>query len=345
MRSLRSLLFGIAFSVALVGQLAIVQPAAAQDMDFGYRPAPEPGEQPAFIVTPTRPFKEMLVVVTAGGQEYKFETGGVAAGAAKTFAWKRDERVTSAEAYVRAVFSDGYVSEVTIPMEYSYGGQLEVDLSRASADVKKRTVTVRASHPVDRAEVIAYGARKVVLDQSEVEIGDGPGNIDIPWVGDPADVVLLDVKLHSGNAWAGFTYSPWFLDIPHEDVLFDSNSADIPSAESFKLKHTLKQLQDVLDKYGSVVPVKLYIAGCTDTVGDASHNRELSQRRAKAIAMWLRSNGYDMPIYYHGFGESLLAVRTGDGVDEARNRRALYMVGANPPPAGSGIPSVRWTEL
>ena len=91
--------------------------------------------------------------------------------------------------------------------------------------------------------------------------------------------------------------------------------------------------------------MKLYIAGCTDTVGDASYNRDLSRRRAKSIAGWLRANGYDMPIYYYGFGEGLPAVRTGDGVDEPANRRALYLVGANPPPAGSGIPSVGWIEL
>lgn len=339
MRSLCSLLLALALAAAAPGL------AHAQDMDFGYRPAPEPGEQPAFIVTPTRPVAELEVVVTAGGKEYRFSEGKVGAGTAKTFAWKRDESVTAAEAYVRAVFADGYVSEVTIPMEYSYAGQLAVDLGKASANVEKRTVTVRVSHPVDRAEITAYGARKAVLGTSEVELGTGPGAIDIPWVGEADEVVLLDVTLHSGNAWAGFTYSPWFLDIPHEDVLFESNSADIPSSESFKLEHTLRQLKEVLDKYGSVVPVKLYIAGCTDTVGDASHNRDLSRRRAKAIADWLRSHGYDKPIYYHGFGESLLAVRTGDGVDEGRNRRALYMVGANPPPAGSGIPSVRWTEL
>lgn len=321
------------------------RPAHATDLDFGYRPAPEPGEKPAFIVTPTRPIREMTVVVTAGGREHRFTKGSLSADAPVTFEWPRDESVTSAEAYVKAVFTDGYVSEVTIPMEYSYGGQLSVDLGRASADVKKRTLTVEVSHEVQRAEIVAYGARKAVLDKSEVELSGGPGRIDIPWVGDPGEVVLLDVTLHTSAAWAGFTYSPWFLDIPHEDVLFESNSADIPSSENFKLQHTLKQLQDVLDKYGSVVPVKLYIAGCTDTVGDASHNRDLSRRRAKAIAAWLRSNGYDMPIYYHGFGEGLLAVRTGDGVDEARNRRALYMVGANPPPSGSGIPSVRWTEL
>ncbi|MEC8425590.1 MAG: OmpA family protein, partial [Myxococcota bacterium] len=160
-----------------------------------------------------------------------------------------------------------------------------------------------------------------------------------------ADVVLLDVTLHSASAWAGFTYSPWFLDIPHDDVLFASGSADIPASESHKLEKTLRDLEDVIEKYGDVVPVKLYIAGCTDTVGDGAHNRDLSRRRARAIATWLRQHGHDKPIYFHGFGESLLAVPTGDGVDEARNRRVLYMVGANPPPPGSGIPGVRWTAL
>jgi outer membrane protein OmpA-like peptidoglycan-associated protein len=104
-------------------------------------------------------------------------------------------------------------------------------------------------------------------------------------------------------------------------------------------------LQDVVEKYGSMVPVKLYIAGCTDTVGDAGSNAELSQRRARAIASWLRGHGYDKPIFTWGFGESLLAVQTGDNVDSAVNRRALYMVGANPPPAGSGVPAVGWRPL
>ena len=54
---------------------------------------------------------------------------------------------------------------------------------------------------------------------------------------------------------------------------------------------------------------------------------------------------FSAPIFYYGFGEELLAVPTGDGVDEARNRRALYMVGANPPPAGSGVPTVGWRAL
>jgi outer membrane protein OmpA-like peptidoglycan-associated protein len=331
---------------ASLALLALLTGAAqAQDLDFGYTPAPGPGEKPGLLVTPQRAVKTLEVSCEAGGQTYDFEKSGLSAGKLVRLEWKRDTSVTAAECFVRAIFPDGYVSEVSLPIEYTYGGALSVDLSRASADVKARTLTVRASERVEHAEIIAYGARKAILDQTTVEIGDGPGDITVPWVGDPADVVLLDVKLHSAAAWAGFTYSPWFLDIPHDDVLFESNSADIPAGEAHKLERTLRDLQEVIEKYGEIVPVKLYIAGCTDTVGDAAHNRDLSRRRARSIAKWLREHGYDKPIYFHGFGESLLAVSTGAGVDEQRNRRVLYMVGANPPPAGSGIPRVSWSGL
>ena len=329
----------------LTASLLLAGAASAQDLDFGYTPAPGPGEQPGLLVTPQRAVKTLEVSCDAGGTTYDFQKSGLQAGRLVRLEWKRDTAVTSAECFVRAIFPDGYVSEVSLPIEYSYAGALSVDLSRASADVKERTLTVGVSEAVERAEIIAYGARKAVLDQTILEIGAGPGDITVPWVGDPSEVVLLDVKLHSAAAWAGFTYSPWFLDIPHDDVLFETNSADIPDGEAYKLERTLRDLQDVIEKYGEVVPVKLYIAGCTDTVGDAAHNRDLSRQRARAIARWLREHGYDRPIYFHGFGESLLAVSTGDGVDEARNRRVLYMVGANPPPAGSGIPRVGWTGL
>ena len=172
-----------------------------------------------------------------------------------------------------------------------------------------------------------------------------PGEITVPWAGDPAEVVLLDIKLWAGSSWAGFTFSPWFLDIPHADVHFETDSDVVPADEAYKLERTLKELQEVVAKYGDLVPVKLYIAGCTDTVGDSAHNDDLSRRRARSIGAWLRAHGYDQPIFYHGFGERLLAVPTGDGVDELVNRRALYLVSSNPPPAGSGIPSVGWTAL
>ncbi len=319
--------------------------ASAQDLSFGYTPAPVAGENPALLVTPARTVANLYVTIEVGGKTLEFTKKNVAAGTQVRFEWPRDTRVTHADAFIRASFSDGNVTETNVPIDYQYKQPLSIDLSRASADLGAKTVTVTTTAKVDEAEIIAYGARKVVLDQRTVPINEGPGNVNIPFVGDPGEVVLLDVKLTSGNAWAGFTYSPWFLDIPHEDVLFPSDSDAIPVPEEYKLHHTLVQLHDVIEKYGEIVPVKLYIAGCTDTVGDNEHNRDLSFRRAQSIARWLRAKGYDKPIYYYGFGESMLAVPTGDGVDNAANRRALYMVGANPPPAGSGVPSVGWKSL
>ena len=319
--------------------------ALAGDMEFNYTPNPGPDEQPAFMVTPKRPLAEYLVIVEAGGESYEFTGAAASAGEQLRFAWDRNASVTSADVFVRGVFTDGYVEEVKIPIEYSYGVSLSVDLSRASADLNDNTLTVGATAFVDRAEIIAYGAHKAVLEQGEVVVNSGPGEITLPWSGDPAEVVLLDVKLYSGNSWAGFTYSPWFLNIPHDDLHFETNQAEILPEEEWKLEKTLAQLQDVLDKYGEMVPVKVYIAGCTDTAGDAGQNRDLSQRRARAIASWLREHGYSQPLYYHGFGESFLAVQTGDGVDNAANRRVLYMVGANPPPPSTGVPQVNWREL
>ena len=330
---------------ALLTSLSAQAAWAGDDLSFGYVTNPGPGEQPALIISTTNLIDVLVVEVSAGGQTYAFEKHAVQPGKDLKLPWKRDESVTEAVAVVRADFHDGHVEQYEVPVQYEYAVKLEVDLSKAHADVAARTITVRTTAAVDAADITAYGAGKAVLDQRTVPLTGGPGEVEVPWVGDPADVVLLDITLHRGNSWTGFTYSPWFLDIPHEDVLFESDKADILSSETAKLEATLSQLKDVIDKYGSVVPVKLYIAGCTDTVGNNAHNQDLSKRRARAIAAWLRAHGYDKPIYYYGFGESFLAVPIGDEVDEGRNRRAVYLVGANPPPAGSGVPPAAWTPL
>lgn len=331
--------------LALSLALAIDVAAAQEDLSFGYTPAPGPGENPALLVTPLRPVANLFVQCEVGGKTPEWTKTNLPANKQVRFEFARDAKVTHADCFVRGSFSDGNVTETSVPIDWQYKGQLSVDLSRASADVAAKTVTVHTTAPVTEAEIVAYGAHKAVLDKSVVPVTGGPGAVTVPFVGDPSEVVLLDVTLRNESAWSGFTYSPWFLDIPHEDVLFPTDSADIPPSEVWKLEATMTQLQDVLEKYGAIVPVKLYIAGCTDTVGDSAHNKDLSLRRAQSIARWLRGHGYDRPIYYWGFGEGLLAVPTGDGVDMQVNRRALYMVGANPPPAGSGIPAVGWKAL
>ncbi|MFZ5481875.1 MAG: OmpA family protein [Myxococcota bacterium] len=319
--------------------------AHAQDLQFGFVQAPRPNENPGLLVTPLRPTTNLHVECVVGGKTYTWDKKGVGAGTQARFEWPRNTAITHADCFVRANYTDGNVDETNVPIDYQYQMPLSVNLAKARADIAAKTVTVGVGGNPTQAEIVAYGAHKAELDRRVVPVSAEGGEVTVPFVGEPSEVVLLDVQLRNETAYAGFTYSPWFLDIPHEDVLFETDKADVPPDQAHKLQATLVQLHDVIDKYGAVVPVKLYIAGCTDTVGDGEHNRDLSLRRAQAIARWLRANGYDRPIYYYGFGESLLAVQTGDGVDNALNRRALYMVGANPPPAGSGVPSVGWIQL
>jgi outer membrane protein OmpA-like peptidoglycan-associated protein len=331
--------------MAWVMGLALLLNAMAGDLDFGYSPSLSRGDRPMFSVIPNRGVAHLIVRITAGDQTYDFERRGLPGGREERFYWTRDESVTEALVYIRAVFEDKYVAEVEMPVSYSYGGQLQVDLSRAVADRTTQTLTVPVSGPVLRAEVTALGAHKRVLDQRTVAVQGGPGPVNIRWMGDPDEVVLLDVKLYGQRAWVGFSYSPWMLDIPHDDVRFETGRAEILPDEEWKLEAVMTRLKDVLEKYGSVVPVKLYIAGCTDTVGTRGANAVLSEQRAMAIAGWFRQHGYASPVFFHGFGETWLAVRTADEVDSAANRRAVYIVAANPPPASAGVPAARWTGL
>ena len=60
--------------------------------------------------------------------------------------------------------------------------------------------------------------------------------------------------------------------------------------------------------------------------------RRLDRRdRARSIAAWFRKRGVKIPISYEGFGETSLAVKTADSVDEIRNRRVDYVLSDGPP--------------
>ena len=119
----------------------------------------------------------------------------------------------------------------------------------------------------------------------------------------------------------------------------------IKDDQEYKLNDVKGEIQKIVDKYADIATVNLYIAGYTDTVGNPSANLSLSTARAKSIALWFKASGFQGSIYYQGFGESVLAVPTADGVDQAENRRALYLVAADTPAVSSDLPKTNWKRL
>jgi outer membrane protein OmpA-like peptidoglycan-associated protein len=64
------------------------------------------------------------------------------------------------------------------------------------------------------------------------------------------------------------------------------------------------------------------VSGYTDTSGTPTYNQGLSERRAKAVAAQLVSDGVaQSEISIHAYGETHLLVPTGPGVREPQNRR------------------------
>jgi OmpA-OmpF porin, OOP family len=74
-------------------------------------------------------------------------------------------------------------------------------------------------------------------------------------------------------------------------------------------------------------PTRINVAGHTDTVGSANYNEGLSARRGAAVRSALIADGVPADaIETRAFGESDLAVPTGDNVPEKANRRVLIVV-------------------
>ena len=72
---------------------------------------------------------------------------------------------------------------------------------------------------------------------------------------------------------------------------------------------------------------KLVVVGHTDTSGSPKYNAKLSERRARAVADALVSQGVPQNVLGVDWkGESAPAVATGDGVKEPLNRRSTISI-------------------
>jgi outer membrane protein OmpA-like peptidoglycan-associated protein len=159
-------------------------------------------------------------------------------------------------------------------------------------------------------------------------------------------VLKINIKVWSTfGFWVGTEVSPFEVQIPHEEVVFEFGKSNIQPSEVHKLSATMTLVAQKLKRFGGLVKLQLYICGYTDTVGSRMSNQELSEKRARSIAAWFRQNGIRVPIYHQGFGEDALAVRTPDETKESRNRRALYVLSVNAPSVQSSIPRRNWKRL
>lgn len=224
--------------------------------------------------------------------------------------------------------------------------EIEVEIDRDRIDIGQGKIPIQVNRPVEKVEITIQdpdGRRLLSRTQS---FSSERGLLNVEWQ-PRGEVGSIRLQVHDIDGfWTAVVIEPFWVEIEHQTVNFNFGTATWDESEEPKLQETLRVLQETRAaraQYGA--ELRLYIAGYTDTVGSASSNVRLSTRRAQAIATWFKENGVEMPIYYQGFGQSVLAVETPDETEEAQNRRALYILGNAAPPTSEQIPQSNWQRL
>lgn len=98
-------------------------------------------------------------------------------------------------------------------------------------------------------------------------------------------------------------------------ILFELGSSEL----SREAREIIRSVSFVLNEYDQTI---VEVSGFTDTTGSEELNQNLSEERAGAVAERLiRFEVMPQRLIVRGYGETRLKIRTGDGVNEPRNRR------------------------
>ena len=248
---------------------------------------------------------------------------------------------------------DGGLESVVFEIDVLSAGPLSVKFFEAESQLESGRLVFSSTRPLERIEIAAFGDEGTLQWADKVSVKLLP-NHKIEAHFEPREDVprRLELKVFdTTGSWQSFRVVRWYAAVPHEDVLFESGSADVQESELPKLKEAQEAVMTEIERFrvamgdpNAMVDLQLYVAGYTDTVGDKVDNQNLSTKRALSISRAFRQLGIQLQIRYAGFGEDALLVQTPDSTKESKNRRALYIV-ANTPPSGIMFPRRTWRSL
>jgi outer membrane protein OmpA-like peptidoglycan-associated protein len=259
--------------------------------------------------------------------------GGGPPGVTRTVTLDQPEGKFGWEGSLIVNFPNGGQGELPLKFETELLGPLRMTFLKEKLDLNARQAAISLSRPAKKA-VIQVTMDTGVQVQNEIAFQGQEANAPLALTWPPSSGKVMTINITAWDTagfWTGVELHPWQVDIPHEEVQFDTGSAEVRKDQQAKLDASFEKLAEVATKYAKIASVRLFIAGHTDTVGDKVKNRELSRARARSIAAYFRKKGARIPILYEGFGEEALSVPTPDETPEEKNRFAEYIVAIDEP--------------
>lgn len=332
-----------------VFSLLTASPALGGDVDVSVMNKVLHGQdKPSVTLTFNRAVRDATIELRGIDQKVqRFRCGKNKAGESFTATLRAQPGNYEVRGNLSVVFQDGSVGEMplhfslvvaapmTIAAPYNrimqQAGQLEIQLNRIANYCDSRVLYEDGTLVEERTTFQAPVAG------SWLRVG---WSVPQQFASEEHAILKLTITCFDTDYFSnGIELSPWWLEIPHDDVIFASGSWAIDAGEREKIDNVLPEIQDAVRKFGHLIPLALYISGHTDTVGEASANKILADRRAAAIARHLKNLGLTVKLFYRGTGEQELGVPTADNVDDPRNRRARYIL-------SNGAPNAKvWKKL
>ena len=326
--------------------MLLLSVALADPIDLEVLSTVQNGEAATLTLVVNQDVDELSASVSCGGASAEV-SGGADAGSRLVMELKANPGRHTCTGSLSATFADGGGGEMPLSFEIVVLDDMKLDVPRTMVDMEKQVVYVGMDRVPASFEVTAYGAGDAVIGTgSMAAMGEGPGDlVMVEWSGEGEVLRLVVRGTDTDGFWGQVALFPWYYEIPHEDVVFETAQADIQPDEVIKLERAMLEVDKVLAKYGEHASVKLYVGGYTDSQGGRASNENLSTLRALAIAAWFRENGFKGEIQYQGFGEDGQLVKTLDETAEPANRRAVYILAAEAPPTSEQLPRTAWRPL
>jgi outer membrane protein OmpA-like peptidoglycan-associated protein len=338
----------VRYAIVLIAALWAL-PAWSFDVRVRSTTLMEGRDKPAMVIVPDVAVREMaLSLDRTDGGHVRRSGGPYRAGEEVIYEWDQPQGSQSYSGTLTVVYSDGEQGVMEPSFTIVVLAPLQVQVPREDVDLDARSLMVTMSRPAGQVHISVMADTGAVIDEGFAPFsGEAPGTpLTVTWTQKDETVIRIDIQGYDEHGfWAGVELSPWWVEIPHEEVVFDTGSAQIRGDQEPKLVHSYELIDEAVQTYGHLVKVNLYVVGYTDTQGSPSSNMTLSDSRARSIARWLKRRGFAGDVFYQGLGEEVLAVPTPDDFDEERNRRAVYILAAEMPPVSPGIPTQDWKPL
>lgn len=303
-----------------------------------------PQQTPELTLQATDVMRGVRVVVREGRRAIVTRrVARLGRGGSRVIGWRAEPGVHHYVVEVSGRPSSGGTASVSVEATVTVMRPLEILVERQRINLESRVMQVRINNPASHAHLEIRDAGGGTMLSADTDLTGRPGGspLEIHWPRLPRPIARMELRVYDvSDSWIDYEIVPFLVDIPHVDVVFESGSWEIQPSQHGHLDEAYDRILAAIAEHGADLMARLYVLGHTDTVGNNEANMELSRRRALAIARYFRARGgVAIPIMARGFGETQLVVPTADSIDEARNRRAQYILAAEAPAAGS------WTRV